>query len=363
MCKRTLLLLVLAASIIGCKKDDDDPAPTGNGGSNTGGGDGPGNVYVCGAENTGGGFTDFYPRWWKNGVEHVVGDGRRGNAHAIWANDQQVIIAGMVYDGGLMMPCYWVNDDLVELNTYACGDCRAEDVFVENGSNVHVAGHITIAPQFSTTQKAMYWNNGVGVELTDGQHDAQAYGVFVENGDVYVCGYEKLPSNRKVAKYWVNGTPVVLGEGEDSSEANAIWVENGNVYVAGFEEVDDGVGNSTERPAVWVNGQRELLHAFPGAARGLFVENGVVHVVGYVEINSADVWNQAMHWVNGAGSANYMSVLPENGSQGNGIFVHNDEVHTVQSFFGPVGSAGHYSNNTDQTDTFLGDAAWGIHIH
>lgn len=362
MCKRTLLLMVLAASIIGCKKDDDDPAPTGNGGTNTGGGDGPGHVYVCGAVNVGGGFTNWYPRWWKDGVEHVVGDGRRGEAHAIWANDQQVVIAGMVYDGSLMMPCYWVNDDLVELNTYACGDCRAEDVFVENGSNVHVAGHITIAPQFSTTQKAMYWNNGVGVELTDGQHDARAYGVFVENGDVYVCGYEKLPNNRKVAKYWVNGVPVALGEGEDDSEANAIWVENGSVYVAGYEEIDDGIGSTEEQPALWVKGVRELLSEYPGKAEGLFVKNGEVHAVGHTRQPGSD-FDLAVRWVNGSSSGIYMSGTPTNGSTGWDIFVHNGEVHTVQSTFDIPYQSGHYANNTAQSDAFLGDVAWDIHVH
>jgi hypothetical protein len=360
-----LILLLFAAAIIGCKKDDDQP-PTNNGGggNNTGGGDGPGNVYVCGAVNTGG-STDWYPRWWKDGVQHVVGDGRRGNAHAIWANDQQVVIAGMVYDGSLMMPCYWVNDDLIELNTYACGDCRAEDVFVENGSNVHVAGHITIAPQFSTTQKAMYWNNGVGVELTDGQHDARAYGVFVENGDVYVCGYEKDENNvDKVAKYWVNGVPVVLGDGDNDSEANAIWVENGTVYVAGYEEADPlNMGNYEERPVLWVNGVRDLLSPHPGHAEGLFVNDGEVHVVGYTQPFSAPSNNIATRWVNGAPIWIHTTFPPQYGSLGRDIFVHDGEVHTVMSYFGVTGSLGLHSNNTAQTEDFLGSVAWSIHIH
>ena len=362
MHQRTLLLLLLVASIIGCKKDDDDPSPAGNGGNNTGGGggDGPGHVYVCGAENTGG-FTDWYPRWWKDGVEHVVGDGRGGDAHAIWANDQQVTIAGMVYDNGLMMPCYWVNDDLVELNTYACGDCRAMDVFVTGANDVHVAGHIRIDNQFSTTQKAMYWNNGVGVALTDGQRDARAYGVHVANGDVYVCGYEKRQNNRKLAKYWMNGVPVALGDSVDNSEATAIWVENGSVYVAGYEEMVDGSGNTRERPVVWVNGVRNQLSSEPGSAEGLFVKNGEVHVVGYTQQGGSSL-PMATRWVNGALGGIHMAIPPANGSRGWDIYVHNGDVHTVQSYFGPDNS-GHHANNTDQTEDFLGTVAWGIHIH
>ena len=359
MSRELLIACAMAAGLSGCKKDE-APAPTGSGGTNTGGGNGPGHVYVCGAENTGG-FTDWYPRWWKDGVEHVVGDGRRGNPHAIWADDQRVTIAGMVYDGGLMMPCYWVNDELIELNTYACGDCRAMDVFVENGNNVHLAGHIRIDDQFSTTQKAMYWNNGVGMALTDGQYDARAYGVFVANSVVYVCGYEKLQNNRKVAKYWVNGSPVVLGEGEDNSEASAIWVENGNVYVAGYEEVDDRAGNIDERPVLWMNGLRELLSSNPGSAEGLFVKNGEVHVIGYTQPSGSSM-NMAIRWVNGVAAGIHMSVPPENGSQGWDIFVHNGEVHTVQSYYGPDNS-GHHANSTDQTEDFLGNVAWCIHVH
>ncbi|MCU0319473.1 MAG: hypothetical protein MUE88_05285 [Flavobacteriales bacterium] len=359
-----LLIASLALLIASCKKDDDTPPSPGGGGNNTGGGNGPGHVYVCGGENTGG-STDWYPRYWKDGVEHVVGDGSRGNAHAIWANDAHVIIAGMVYDGGLMMPCYWQDGDLQELNTYACGDCRAEDVFVVGENDVHLAGHVRIDDQFSTTQKAMYWNNGVGMELTDGQHDARAYGVFVENGDVYVCGYEKDgPGGRKLAKYWVNGVPVVLGDGEESSEAYAIWVENGTVYVAGYEEADPlNMENFEERPALWVNGVRDLLSSFPGHAEGLFVKNGEVHVVGYTQPVSGSNMNMATRWVNGVSSGIYTSAPPQNGSRGRDIFVHNGEVHTVMSYFGVTGSAGHYANNTTPTQAFLGDVAWGIHIY
>jgi hypothetical protein len=362
MRNNALILLLFAAAIIGCKKDDDQP-PTNNGGggNNTGGGDGPGNVYVCGGENTGG-FTDWYPRYWKDGVEHVVGDGRRGNAHAIWANDAHVTIAGMVYDGSLMMPCYWQDGNLQELNTYACGDCRAEDVFVVGENDVHLAGHVRIDDQFSTTQKAMYWHNGVGMDLTDGQHDARAFGVFVENGDVYVCGYEKLPNNRKVARYWVNGVPVVLGEGENDSEANAIWVENGNVYVAGYEEINDGAGTSEKYAVQWMNGTRTILSLNDGEAHGIHVNNGNVYVSGMVLNNSESV-TLACYWVNGDPQPIHAVNVPSQGSRSADIFVHDGDVHTIQNRYESGFTVGHHANNTDQTEDFLGDAVWGIHIH
>jgi hypothetical protein len=165
-----------------------------------------------------------------------------------------------------------------------------------------------------------------------------------------------------VAKYWVNGVPVVLGDGDNDSEAFAIWVENGTVYVAGYEDADpSNVGSYEEHPVLWVNGVRDLLSSFPGEAHGLFVNNGDVHVMGYVESESG--LSDAIRWVNGISNGIYMTQTPTQGSTGWDIFVHNGEVHTVQSTFNIPYQAGHYANNTVQTEDFLGDVAWGIHIY
>src|SRR5690606_7036176 len=51
---------------------------------------------------------------------------------------------------------------------------------------------------------------------------------------VYVAGYE-YNGNEYVAKYWVNGQAVELSDGAREALASAIFVENGDVYVAGYE--------------------------------------------------------------------------------------------------------------------------------
>jgi hypothetical protein len=365
--EKFIAILLLTIAFAGCKKEDDPSTSNNSNTNNTGGGgnnDGSGAVYVCGGVNTGS-STDWYPRYWKDGEEHVVGDGSRGHAYDIWADDENVIIAGSVYDGGLTMPCYWINEDFYELNNYACGDCAAEDVFVAGSNDVHMAGHVRIENEFSTIQKAMYWNNGVGTELTNGADDARAYGVHVDNNNVYVCGYEKDgPGGRKRAKYWLNGEQVVLGDGEEDSEARAIWVQDGNVYVAGYEEIDlFNLGETLNYPVLWFNGVRNVLGSIKGEAEGIYVEGNDVYVVGYTQPMPGSNLTFGCYWVNDVINDIYTSVIATNGSHGNGIFVKDNVIHTAQNYFGPSGSAGHYAKHPNFDEEFLGDVAWSVYVH
>jgi hypothetical protein len=365
-----MVLFLLMFNCVGCKKEEEAPPAnntnTNNGGGGSGGqGSGPGSVYICGAINAGG-FTDWYPRYWKDGEEHIVGDGSRGHAYDIWVNEDHVYIVGNVYDGGLTMPCYWVDGEVQELNNYACGDCSAEDVFVTDAGDVYAAGHIRIDNQFSTTQKAMYWHNGVGFDLTDGSDDARANGVFVDNGNIYVCGYEADGSGgRKKAKYWLNGEPVVLGNDDDEdSEATGIVVKNGNVYVSGYEEIElPGTTSTVTYAVVWINGEREVLEDTRSEAHDIFVDGNDVYVVGgyapFVEIDNyyGCYWKNDLLWgFDGV-------LLAANGTMGTGIFVYENKVHCVENYFNEIGQSGRYIVSPDNSEDFLGDQVWGIHIY
>lgn len=367
------LIAALLLCIAACKKEEDN-SPAGSTNNNGGGGGGGGNpgaasVYVCGTISNGGGFTDQYPRYWKDGEEIIVGDGSRGRAHEIVVNDEHIIIAGALYNGGAMIPCYWVDNDPLELLSYACGECQATDVFVVGTNDVHVAGYVMNEGVFGSNYKAMYWHNGVGVELTDGADAARAHGVFVYNGDVYVCGYEEDGSGgRRLAKYWVNGTEVVLGNDDESSSAYDIWVEDGDVYVVGYEDVQNSVvGEYIERPVLWINGERQLLSGgdpnADGYAKRIFIQDGNVYIVGTTTLSESSNVNNSSYWVNGNFHRTYDVFFNFEGTNGNDIHVHNGEIHTVGGWNYLTGQSGHYSNNTTENQAFYGHLTNGICIH
>ncbi|MFN8863165.1 MAG: hypothetical protein ACK5W1_02545 [Flavobacteriales bacterium] len=363
-----LLFDALFLCLPACKKDEDTP-PADNSSNNGGGGNsGDGSVYICGRVNSGG-FGDNYPRYWKDGEEHVIGDGSRGQAYEIVVNDEHVIIAGAVYDGNATIPCYWVDDEPTELLSYACGECLARDVFVVGDNDVHIAGRAMDEGVFGSNQKAMYLHNGVGVELTDGADPARAHGVHVYNGEVYVCGFEEDGSGgRRLAKYWVNGTEVVLGDDEENSLANDIWVEDGDVYVVGYEDIYyEAIDTYIQRPVLWINGERQLLAGgdtmSEGEATRIFIENDSIYIVGFVELSGLSNLTSSVYWINGEAELTYDVSLAVNGTIGLDIHVLNGEVHTVGLWGGSTGQLGHYSNNTAQTDAFYGDAINGICIH
>jgi hypothetical protein len=357
------LLTMVFLAVSACKKDEDQPpSNTNNGG---GGNTHPGSVYVCGTVSTGG-FGNVYPRYWKDGTEHIVGDGSRGTANDIHVNDQQIIIVGGIYNNSAMTPCYWIDNQPVELLSYACGGCLAHSVYVVGENDVHIAGYAMDDGVFNSNYKAMYWHNGVGTELTDGLHDARAKGVFVYNGDVYVCGYEEDGSGgRNLAKYWLNGEPVILGDDIENSYAMDIWVDQGIVYVVGSEDIEDLFGNNIQTPVLWVNGVRQALPGgvADGEANRVFMENGNVYIVGYIEPFAGNSNTQGVYWVNGTVNGIYSAQGAPNGTSGSDIAVHNGVVHTVQAWGGVTGLSGHYANNAAQTEAFLGNITNGVFVH
>ncbi|MBJ7880400.1 hypothetical protein [Gelidibacter salicanalis] len=108
------------------------------------------------------------------------------------------------YVGGLVsFPMYWKNFEPVVL------DKRYGEVWqiTKSGTDVYAVGLINKSNSNSTGHTACYWKNQELVELED---DAQAYGIFVEGGDVYVSGaVGHKPVNYRPC-YWKNGVRVDL---------------------------------------------------------------------------------------------------------------------------------------------------------
>ena len=347
--RTSLLLLSTIAGLVlvGCKKDD-DPAPSpggGNGGNSQGG---PGDVYICGSEEISGAS---YARYWKNGQAVALNsNGRPSSARAIWVNDDHVFVAGNVREQGstLSQPCYWVDGDFQELdNDDGSAFCSVEDLFVANGDELHMVGHIRASSGFN---KAMYWGPGSSTALTDGSTDAEARGVCVAGGAVYVCGHvtNQAFGGEKIATYWLNGSPVTLGDGYGDSEANDIRVVNGDVIVVGMECVYiPALDDCLEQAVVWVNGVRDMLTVNGGAAHALHIDGSNIHVGGMANFGAGS--ELATRWVNG----NTYSI----GSLDDTIldlFVRNGNVHSVTGDL-------YIDHSTDTFSSYGG--MYGIHIH
>jgi hypothetical protein len=342
----TSLLLLSALLIASCKKDDDPPpANSGGGGTNTGG---EGTVYVCGSIDISG---EPYVRYWKNGQEmELNSSGRPSSARAIWADGTHVIAAGKVREQGSVnyQPCYWVDDELFELDNEAGSSfCSVEDLFVANGDELHMVGHIRASSGFN---KAMYWGPGSSTALTDGSTDAEARGVCLAGGAVYVCGYvtDQAFGGEKIATYWLNGSPVTLGDGYGDSEANDIRVVNGDVIVVGMECVYiPALDDCLEQAVVWVNGVRDMLTVNGGAAHALHIDGSNIHVGGMA--NSGVGSELPNRWVNGdpysLGSLDDTII---------DLFVRNGIVHSVTGDL--------YINHSTDTYSSYG-GMYGIHIH
>src|SRR5690606_39412627 len=83
-----------------------------------------------------------------------------------------------------------------------------------------------------------YWKNGEKITLGTGERASQANAIFIENGDVYVAGWETVPRSSgsgtvRIARYWKNGEAVDLTDGTHHAEANGIFVLDGKVYTTG----------------------------------------------------------------------------------------------------------------------------------
>lgn len=205
-----------------------------------------GDVYVGGIKNESSYVTSIV--YWKNGELVTVASGALGSTGggsiAVKGND--VYIAGML-DGDLM---YWKNGASV---TLAGGPGEATDIAVAGNGDVYVSGYT-----FGSPDVAQYWKNGEKITLGTGERASQANAIFIENGDVYVAGWETVPRSSgsgtvRIARYWKNGEAVDLTDGTHHAEANGIFVLDGKVYTTGVESMD------RRSATYWINGEAVRL--------------------------------------------------------------------------------------------------------
>lgn len=200
---------------------------------------------------------------WKNGVETTISPVNNTTfksiaAYSIYVAGTDVYICGAEEVGFMYKrkAIMWKNGIKSTLFEHPNTSVWAHQIVVSS-NDVYVA------------MTGRLWKNGVITPLNNSaqsNYAIEATGIFVVGADVYICGYSGNSST--VAVYWKNGVSINLPEGV---EANAIYVKNNDVYVVGIgNEPPVPNAGSFYKGLVWKNGiiENTFPHSTP---RDVFV--------------------------------------------------------------------------------------------
>src|SRR6185312_5637418 len=147
------------------------------------------------------------------------------------------------------------------------------------GTNVYIAG--SIGQVGSLSQMACYWKNGVvhllpcdgpGTNTVEVAND-----IVIKGNDVYATGMaQSITIGNQYPLYWKNDQVQFLPEKNTDADATGIAINGGDVYIAG----GDGSGAT-----IWKNGVAGYLPGGVSAQRLVFVGNDL-YVAGASSVNS-----------------------------------------------------------------------------
>ncbi|MDB2606258.1 Ig-like domain-containing protein [Zobellia sp.] len=252
-------------------------------------------VYVTGEEwfSNGNGFL------WKNGVVQNLpaSRGQINELKSFFKDDEgnEYMCAEILTEND-KIPVYWINGEekIMEVTPPSSILFRGwrVDIFkmyVENG-DVYIVGNQRVS---SNENLATLWKNGDIQNFTGDISKFNFTSVYVNDNDVFVTGYERLSNTETVAKYWKNGTAMDLPSGNNSAFAESIAVsDDGDIYVAGKQFLDN------QREAVyWKNGEFKILDDGPNEswAEDIIVFGNDFYIAGNSENENPDF----AYWKNG----------------------------------------------------------------
>jgi len=210
-------------------------------------------VYVCGnQEDTKGNYTAVI---WKNGIPSIID--ASGELYTIFVSGSDVFTSGWTGTGTNQGLSIFKNGKSIY---YEKNGGYPTGMFV-SGNDMYVSGYAS-----GSGSQAKLWKNGV-VTIIDNIASGvggtvSANDVFVSGNDVYVVGQKQLTTYNfdykfypSVAILWKNGIATNLSNGNTIASATSIFVTGSDVYVCGYEYVPTFI-NSIGSPSgkIWKNG-------------------------------------------------------------------------------------------------------------
>lgn len=267
-------------------------------------------VYISGYEESAG-FS--ISKIWKDGVATALTDGTHASSlSSLFLSGTDVFVGGTDYDSITgEIGKHWKNNEGTAVDRIASDSSRINGITVVDGQ-VHAAGQID-----DVALRAIYWLDGNSSYLTDGTRAASALGIYADESDIYIAGFENNGSVN-VAKIWKNGVATLLTDGTRNAKALSVFVYQSDVYAAGFE--NNGTNNVAK---YWKNGvESALSDGSAGAmATALVIENGDVHAAGFDG-------NVLKSWKNDEATSLTDGV---NSSYAGGLAVSGDDIYIVGS--------------------------------
>lgn len=188
-------------------------------------------IYVVGFQEDANGVQTA--RLWKNGTQASLASTPGSLANKVVVNGDDVYILGRAIENNSYVQKIWKNGILSTLQ----GDRRS---IVVNNNNVYTVG--------IQDDRARFWTNEAGSNLTNGDSYSAAHDIEVKGNDVYIVGVEVV-NKISVAKLWKNGIASNLSDGKFTNVAINISVVGNDVYVLGYEN------NLVTSYKVWKNGE------------------------------------------------------------------------------------------------------------
>lgn len=234
--------------------------------------------------------------YFKNGVAVTIPDISYSRKILAVGSDVYVIGATIPSSslgyGSTAAALYWKNGVMVNLtqNMPNVGAASTKDIAV-SGNDVYVCGYL--AADNNDTLDAVYWKNGQLNHLPNGY---SATCIAVSGNDVYVGG----TSLRDGDVYWKNGVMHVLG---NAAWINAMTVSGSDVYIAGFTAL------GPDQACYWKNGV--LVNLTSGSsATGIAVNGSDIYCSGNLNGSYACYWKNGVVDTLGSGSASSIAVRP-----------------------------------------------------
>lgn len=200
-------------------------------------------VYVCGfADYTGG-----YAKYWKNGTATMLtGYTGRTEASNICLDGSDVYVCGSeALSNKIVKAVLWKNGNTIPVNDADYSGCSS---MAFNGNDLYLAGYqLALNGTFYGNRcYPKYWFNGIGV-LLDTNLYGKANKLIIADNDVYIAGYRQMNATdtTRTAVYWKNGIPLNLPVTTGPSEATGIAMFNNSLYIVGY---------LNNKGVVWLNG-------------------------------------------------------------------------------------------------------------